>query len=98
MGISPLPRRAQYGNYVGQVIDEVSCRRDYENTDCLFLIQHIRWSDGSESIRFAYYTKPHRSSEDKWGYANRSPDMEPDVLRELINRARNRPWFRELIE
>ena len=98
MGISPLPRPVKYGNYTGEVVDEVSYQRDYENTDCLFLVQHIRWSDGSESIRFAYYTKPHGSSEDEWGYANRSPDMEPDVLRELIRRARNRPWFREIIE
>lgn len=98
MGISPLPRRAKYGNYIGQVIDEVKYQRDYEISDCLLLIQRIKWRDGSESIRFAYYTKPHGSSEDEWNYANRAPDMQPEVLRELIGRARNKPWFREVVE
>lgn len=98
MGVLPLPRRVRYGDYVGKVIDEVSCQIDYENGDCLFLIQHIRWSDGSKSIRFTYYTKPHGAGEDEWAYANRAPDMEPSVLRELIRRARDKPWFREVIE
>lgn len=97
MGISPLPRRAKYGNYVGQVIDEVRYQRDFSDHDCLFLIQHIKWRDGSETIRFAYYTKPHGASEDEWNYANRAPDMEPEVLRELIRRARTRLWFRGVI-
>lgn len=98
MGISPLPRRVEFGDYVGQVIDEVRCQEDFEDTDCLFLIQQIRWSDGSETIRFAYYTKPHGSSEDKWNYANRPPNIGPDCLKELIRRARERPWFRGIIE
>ena len=97
MGISPLPRRVEMGEFVGRVTDEVSIQRDFENTDCLFLIQLVRWNDDSETIRFAYYTKPHGSDESQWNYANRPPNIEPDVLRELISRARRRPWFSSVL-
>ena len=98
MGITPLPRSVKFRNYIGEVIDEVWVQEDYEDTDYRFFIQQIRWSDGSESIRFAYYTKPHESSDDAWNYANRPPNIESDSLRELIRRARNRPWFRNVVE
>jgi hypothetical protein len=98
MGISPLPRKVTFGQYVGEVIDEVRCERDFEDSDCMFLIQQIRWQDGSESIRFAYYTRPHGGDESQWNYANRPPNMESEVLEELINEARARPWFRTILE
>jgi len=98
MGLSPLPRKVRFGSHIGEIIDEVSCRRDFTRKDCLFLIQNVRWSDGSETVRFAYYTKPHGTSEGEWGYANRPPNMEPKVLRELIKKARAKPWFREAVE
>lgn len=98
MGISPLPRKVKYGNYTGKVIDEVRSQRDHEINDAVFMIQLIQWPDEEKTIRFAYYTKPHGTSDDEYGYANRAPDMYPDVLRELIKKARTKPWFREVLE
>lgn len=97
MGISPLPRKVKFGMLVGEVIDEVSCQRDFESVDCLFLIQQIRWSDDYDTIRFAYYTKPHGSSEEEWGYANRPPNMEPGALKELIRKAKGKSWFKHIL-
>jgi len=96
MGISPLPRRVHFGNYIGEVIDEVWVQEDYEVTDYRFFMQQIRWSDGSESIRFAYYSKPHERDDDAWNYSNRPPNMKPSTLGELLRGAGSRRWFRGL--
>jgi len=94
MGISPLPRRVKFDDYRGNVIDEVWVQEDYPNGDFRFFIQQIRWDNGSESIRFAYYTKPHGSGDSQWNFANRAPNIEAESLRELLRRARGRSWFR----
>ena len=98
MGISPLPRRVQFGDYIGEVLDEVWVQEDFEDTDYRFFIQQIRWFDGSETIRFAYYTRPHGSNENAWNYANRPPNIGENSLRRLLQLARDRPWFRGIIE
>jgi hypothetical protein len=94
MGISPLPRKAKFGDHVGKVIDEVGIRDNSESADFLFLIQQICWKDGTESIRFAYYKKPRGSSKSSWRFANRAPSLELKPLKELMKEARRRDWFR----
>ena len=99
MGISPLPRRTEMGGYVGEVIDEVMVEREYQDGDFAFLIQKIKWGTNgdSETIRFAYYKKPHGTDESQYGYANRAPSLDPDALKELIKKAKRKPWFSSLI-
>jgi hypothetical protein len=94
MGISPLPRPAKFGDYIGEVIDEVWVQEDYPSGDYRFFIQRIHWQDGSDSIRFAYYMKPHGNDDSEWHFVNRAPNIEPEHLRELIRRARQNDWFR----
>jgi hypothetical protein len=99
MGISPLPRRVEMGEYVGEVIDEVMVERAYQDGDFAFLIQRIRWGsgDGSETIRFAYYQKTHGTNENQYFFVNRSPSIDPDAVAELIKKAKKKPWFSSLI-
>jgi len=93
MGISPLPRRVKFKGYRGHVIDEVWIQEDFDDLDYRFFIQQIRWDDGEESIRIAYYTRPHGTDDTQWGFANRAPNIYPENLRELIRRAMQRNLF-----
>jgi hypothetical protein len=94
MGISPLPRKAKFGDHIGKVMDEVSIRDDSRSNDYRFFIQQIHWKDGTESIRFAYYKKPHGSGESSWRFARSAPSLELKPLRKLIRKARQKSWFR----
>jgi len=96
MGISPLPRRVKMGEYLGEVTHEVMVEREYQDGDFAFLIQRINWGD-SETIRFAYYKKPHGTDNSKYFFVNRAPSIDPDAVKELIERARREPWFGSLV-
>jgi len=104
MGIAPLPRPVNYKLreviFRGTILDEVEVFEEAPevNLDYLSLIQHVEWEDGTHGIRFCYYFKPHEASDDAWRFANRPLTISVDALKELMKKALNKRWFRELIE
>jgi hypothetical protein len=94
MGISPLPRHVEFGGYVGQVIDEVWAQEIYPSGDHKFFMQRIHWQDGTDSVRFTGYIKPHGSNDSEWRFVRTAPNIEPESLRELMRKARQNDWFR----
>jgi hypothetical protein len=83
-------------SFRGKVEDEVSLLEEYEDQDFLDLIQHIRWDDGSHSIRFCYYVRDHGSEDQGWIFANRPLSTSPDRLEELLRLATKKKWFMKL--
>ncbi len=83
----------------GNVIDQVSILREFKEKgyDNCFQIQQIKWQDGTESIRFAYYKKLHGSDESRWRFTNRPPNIEHDILQELLKKAKKKDWFKNLL-
>lgn len=99
MTISDLPRKVKMENAKGRVIDQVSVLREFkeEGYDNCFQIQQIIWQDGSESIRFAYYKKPHGSDKSEWMFTNRPPNIEHNTLQELFIKAKKKNWFKNIL-
>ena len=58
-------------------------------------IERIRWSDGEEAIRFAYYVrKPEKQGEDDWKFGAQYAWVFPvDKTREQIEQAKERGLF-----
>jgi hypothetical protein len=101
MAISTIGKRVRYKKpgkeFRGRVEDEVPFLEEYQDEDFLDLIQYIRWDDGSYGIRFCYYVKEHRASDDAWIFANRPLSTSPGALEKLLEKASKKKWFATII-
>lgn len=89
----------------GAIVDEVWADPDANDSlapksggpddwgDYSFCSQLIRWTDGSHSIRLAYYRR--RAGEDHWEYASQmTVNADPSTVRTLLQRTlARRKWF-----
>ena len=99
-------KRKGGGAGAGTIIDEVWADPDLNNApphkDCdgqcwgdySFCSQLIRWDDGTEVIRLAYYRR--RCGEDFWEFAAQmTPTAEPEIIKVWFNRTLAKDaWFR----
>jgi len=93
-----LPRPFQYKRWglKGEVIDQVEYLELFPTMDFLNVIQLIKLKDGTEMIRFGYYTRPHGSKE-KWRYGSQMTlTMEKNTLKKMFKKALNKKWFKDL--
>jgi hypothetical protein len=99
-------KRKGAGAGAGTIIDEVWADPDLNDApphkDCdgqcwgdySFCSQLIRWDDGTEVIRLAYYRR--RCGEDFWEFAAQmTPTAEPEIIKVWFNRTLAKDaWFR----
>lgn len=78
------------------VIDQVRCLERTPDREYMRVFELVKWKDGTEDVRFGYYSREKGEGPNDWEKRSLHTNMEARSLVTLLKRAKKRRKFRHL--